>query len=222
MRLKAMVLLGVLALVAAACGGGDGAEPADEGAATTVTSPDSETENPPTEEPSPEEPAETPSGPSGSGEVTVDGETFQINEVRRCEPFDFYDENNPNDLDVVAGTAEGVYLSLVISNSTGYTAGGQDNYEQQYHELRINRFGDDGQEQFVATASHDIDNVWYLPFSGISGGTEEGVMLGGPPFVRDGDSISGAMVITKDWPEEDGTTLDVTFNFDFPSEITGC
>jgi hypothetical protein len=222
MRLKAMILLAALALVAAACGSGEDIEPADAGVATTVGSAETDTETPPTDAPSPEEPAEAPSGPSGSGEITVDGETFQINDVRRCEPFDFNDENNPNDLDVVAGTAEGVYLSLVISNATGYADGGQKTYEQQTHELRINRSGNGGSDQFVAAASHDIDNVWYLPFSPSFGTPQEGVMLSGPPFVRDGDSISGGMVVTKDYPEEDGSTLDVTFNFDFPSDITGC
>lgn len=221
MRMRSMTLMAVLVLVAVACGGGEGAEPGDQGAVTTVASAEPETENPPEDEPSPEEPGETPSAPSGSGEFTVDGETYQVTEVHRCEPFDFYDENNPNDLDVVAGSADGVYLSLVISNDTGYTAGGRDSYEQQYHELRVNLFGDDGQEQFTATASHDIDNVWYLPFEPL-GQDQEGEMLSGPPFVRDGDSISGGLVITKDYPVEDGATLDVTFNFDFPSDITGC
>jgi hypothetical protein len=216
MRWKALILISVLALVAAACGGGEVAS-GDGAAPTTVGSADSGTENPPSDEPAPGDSAQ---GSSGSGEFTVNGETFQIEEVRRCEPFDYNDEKNPANLDVAA-QGGGVYINPVISGTTGFAQAenGMDQYDQQTHSLFLSVSTDSGPEQYESSASHDIDNVWYVGFS--PGLTQSGEMLDGPPFIVSGNTISGSMTLVKKYPDTDGSA-DVTFKFDFPQEITEC
>ena len=229
MRLKSMGFISVLVLVAAACGGGTDVTDAP---GTTASAGGTETSSAPSDQSSPDSPPEA-SAPSGSGEFTVDGQSFQVTQVARCDPYDPNDENNPDDLDVVASSAEGVHLSLTISHGDSYAvsddggyvisdSGVPVTYSAAYHDLRINRFADGAQEQYASSASHDVDNVWYMNYNPIISAPEDGDMLDGPPFIRSGDSISGGMTIVKDYPAEDGTTLDVTFNFDFPSDITGC
>ncbi len=112
MRLKSMGFISVLVLVAAACGGGTDVTDAP---GTTASAGGTETSSAPSDQSSPDSPPEA-SAPSGSGEFTVDGQSFQVTQVARCDPYDPNDENNPDDLDVVASSAEGVHLSLTISH----------------------------------------------------------------------------------------------------------
>lgn len=218
MRWKTMILISVLALVAAACGGGEGADQ-DNGAATTVADGGNGTANPPTEETQPDSPSP---GQSGSGEFTVNGDTFQIEEVRRCEPFDFNNENHPDNLDVAARSG-GVFINVTIAGSTGFAPAdnGVEEYSQQTHHLQLSLPTDSGMTQYETTASHDIDDVWYVGFLPIPGATQEGEMLDGPPFTVSGNTISGSMTVAKDFPDTNGSA-DVSFKFDFPDDIGEC
>jgi hypothetical protein len=144
-------------------------------------------------------------------------------ELRRCPPFDFYGEENPDDLDLVAA-GDGVYLSLVISNSDGYAPGGDSlvTFNQQHHELRVNRFGDGGQEQYTSTASHDPDGNWFLNFIPGMGEMVGEDPLDGAPFTISGNTISGGLHLIQDWPEGETGEIDVTFNLEVPSSIGEC
>lgn len=219
MRWKTVILISALALIAAACGGGESTD-VDNGAVTTVGGGNSGTADPQTAEPPPDEPA-APSQ-SASGEFTVNGETFQIEEIRRCEPFDFYDENHPDNLDVAARSG-GIYINATISGSTGLAPAenGVEEYNQQTHSLQLSVSTESGPEQYESSASHGIDNVWFVGFVPVPGADQEGEMLDGAPFTVSGNTISGSMTLAKDFPDTNGSA-DVSFQFDFPNDIVEC
>jgi hypothetical protein len=141
----------------------------------------------------------------GVGAIQAGGLLFDVNEVRRCEPFFDGDDN----LDLQALASDGVILFVVINTPLG-------NAEQLLaHELTIQGSGitsEGGLVAFSATANSTVGG----PF--IHSETDE--ELPGPPFTINGDRISGALTLSQ---ALGGTgTLDVSFDIPIPADIIEC
>ena len=191
---KILVILGLLALTATACGGGT-ADPAADGetgstmAATDTQAPQAETKD---------EGNNGQNQPAGS--VVVDGETFDVAEMYRCEPYDGPGAHpTPDDLDLVAFAANSNYLSLTLSHDEGVNMSNGERYPRQVFDLRLD----------VVTEN------WLLP-------DVEGTRLDGAPFTIDGDHISGGMKLVETYPNEGDSTVDVAFDLEIPGDIQDC
>lgn len=219
-RSRLLVVLSTIALVVSACGGGGSTETGDEPAPTTSVAP-------PSGSSTVDKGSQTPAGSSGPaaggvGTFSVDGETFDDVPVARCEPFSIGDTANNDDLSLVAlvGSMEG--LNLDLSNSDGFAM--EDNemitFTQQTLNVDYSRSSDAGIEQFTGMADNDIDDNWYIGGAPMPG--EEKTPMAEPPFARDGDRISGSMTLDQDWPEGSTGVIEVSFDFEIPSEIVDC
>jgi hypothetical protein len=231
-RARVVVMFSVMALLTAACGGGDGAggttspanqsETSDE-AVSTTSAPGGRSEEPAGD--SGDQGDSEPSGAfpaGGSGSFVVDGETFDGVPVARCEPFSVGEEPNEDDLSLIAliGGMDG--LQVELSNRDGFAAGDNEmiNYLQQSVEVDYSRSGDAGVEQFSAFASTDQDGNWYLGGAPSPGQTLEA--MESAPFNRDGDHVNGAMSLDQDWPDGATGTVNVTFDLEVPSDVVDC
>lgn len=221
---KTMISILVVALLVAACGGAA----ADGDATTTSQAPTSDTQAPDQSDDTSEQEPESndqsseqqqPAGVDGS--ITIDGEEFGVAQVIRCEPYDGPgSQPNDADLDLVAESTGGHYVSIVVSHSDGYTAT-QEIFPQQTQEGRVNLFGDGGQEQYVAFASHDVDDNWYLNFTPTLGDQEGESPLAAAPFST-GDRVVGSMPLVMDFPTEGGGELELSFDLPVPSQTVEC
>lgn len=129
---------------------------------------------------------------------------FDVNEVRRCEPFFDGDDN----LDLQALASDGVILFVVINTPLGSAD------LLLSHELSIqgSALGSGGQvAAFSGTGNSTQAGPWM---------DDDGGPLSGPPFTINGDRISGSMIVAD--ARGGSETLDVTFDVPIPSEILEC
>jgi len=139
--------------------------------------------------------------------------------VFQCEVFSFGgQEPDPDDLSVLAflGGSEG--LEVEIGHST--RPGGPDGlYEATVLSVFHSRAGADGLEQFEGSAATGPDGQWYAQDD-----FEFANPLPDAAFARDGNHITGSLAgVEQDWPETGTEVIDVTFDLEFPDDITeGC
>ena len=192
----------VLAAVACSSDDGDSDSPSSSGDAPAATS-DGASGGGGAEE----TPAASSSGGGGGGGVGVveaNGQTFDVSEVRRCQPF-FEGEDN---LDLQALASDGVILFVVVNTPLGSAD------LLLSHELSIQGsvLGSGGQVgAFSGTGNSTQGGPWM---------TDDGAELPGAPFTIAGDRVSGSMTVTD--ARGSGETLDVTFDVPIPSEIIEC
>lgn len=152
---------------------------------------------------------------AGSGTFVVDGESFDA-PVIRCEPFSSsFGDPNADDLNVRALVGS-VFVEVDLSNSEGISFEDGSVYDQQFVTVFLSRPGDGVTEQFEGSATNDADGNWFL---------SEDFEQTNPiptPFALDGNTITGAMTVDQDWPEGATGTAEVSFDFEFPSEIQDC
>ncbi|HEX9855445.1 MAG TPA: hypothetical protein VGC47_09035 [Acidimicrobiia bacterium] len=158
----------------------------------------------------------------GSGTFVVDGDTFEGVPVGRCEPFSFGGPPHEDDLSLFAlvGSMEG--LNVDLSNDEGFAASGDGmiNYEKQTVTVDYSRSGEGDVEQFSALAANDQDGAWYL--GGAPNPGETKTPMDSVPFAREGDRISGTLILEQDWPEGATGTVEVSYDLEVPSEIIDC
>ncbi|MGA7097894.1 MAG: hypothetical protein WB245_10060 [Acidimicrobiia bacterium] len=222
MRSRLLLALSVIALLLTACGGGGNVDTGDEPAPTTSVAPPSGSST--LDKGNSGQAPAGASGPTagGVGTFSVDGESFDNVPVARCEPFSVGDAPSEADLSLVAlvGSMEG--LNLDLSSSDGFAMGDNEmiTFTQQTLNVDYSRSGDAGIEQFTGFASNDIDDNWYVGGAPMPG--EEKTPMTEAPFTRDGDRISGSMTLDQDWPEGSSGVIEVSFDFEIPSEIVDC
>ncbi|MGA7226859.1 MAG: hypothetical protein WBZ40_04035 [Acidimicrobiia bacterium] len=220
---RRFVILAIMAMLAAACGGGSSdptsaGEPATTvGASATDTPQDDEQTAAEDGDPAAEESEpNAPVGSASSGTVVVDGDTFEVTEMYRCEPYaDPGREADPDDLDLVAFAADSRYLSLTISNTESVNMSTGETFPGQFYDLRLDVATADGQVEYELGATNDQDGNWTL-------GDDTGTPLDSPPFTIDGNNISGGMTLVETYPNEGDTMVSVTYDLEIPNEIRDC
>lgn len=151
---------------------------------------------------------------AGSGTFTVDGQSFD-SPVVRCEPFAAFDEPNPDDLNVRALVGD-VFVEVDLANFESIDVANGGMFNQQSVTVFLSRSGESGVEQFEADMRNDAEGNWY------DGEDFEQATPLDAPFTLDGNTITGSMTVLQNWPEGETGTADVTFDFEFPSEIQDC
>lgn len=212
---KTLVILGLMALTATACGGGT-ADPAPAGETGSTMAATDATQAPQAETKDEGNNNQDRPAAAVSGSVVVDGETFDVAEMYRCEPYDGPGAHpTPDDLDLVAFAANSNYLSLTLGHDEGVNMSNGERYPRQVFDLRLDVVTADGQVEYEVVASNDSDENWLLS-------DVEGTPLDSAPFTIDGDHISGGMTLVETYPNEGDSTVDVAFDLDIPGDIQDC
>jgi hypothetical protein len=150
------------------------------------------------------------------GSFTADGEPFDDVDVYACEPFSFGSDPDPRDLSLfgyVGGTSG---LNVDVSHSQGFDLSDGTQFDQMSLNVFYSRQGSAGLEQFEAGAQSRADGSWYTT----DDETFEEVDLAEPPVVIDGNRVSGGLgSLEQTWPDEGAATVDVTFDFEIPTEV---
>ncbi len=90
----------------------------------------------------------------------------------------------------------------------------------QYEQINLgvfhSRAGEGSTEQFEGSVSNGADGGWFT----IDPETFEQVPLDGTPVAIEGDRITGSLAgLEQTWPDEGAATVDVTWDFEIPSEV---
>lgn len=184
----------LLLLGAAACGGDDddSSSPTsapDELEATAANNPTAVT----VESDEDDDESQPPSG-SGDGVIEINGESTDVNQVRRCEPFSDAEGN----LDLQA-IGQGVMLFIVVNQSTVLNQ-------------TLSLQGANAGGVFSVSASQTTaGGMWF---------DDDGAPIGFEPFTVSGDRISGSATLTD--VQGGADTSDVSFDVAIPSEIIDC
>lgn len=154
----------------------------------------------------------------GLGSFTADGEPFDNVDVYSCEPFSFGSDPDPRDVSVLAylGGMDG--LEVEVSHSEGFDVSdaGQTQFDRIDLRVFYSRAGEGSAEQFEGSAVNNADGDWFTN----DPETFEQVPLDSAPFVIEGDRISGSLAgLEQTWPDEGAATVDVTWDFEIPSEV---
>ncbi len=156
----------------------------------------------------------------GVGSFTVDGESFDNVDVYSCEPFSFGSDPDPRDLSLLAflGGSEG--LQVELSHRQGMDMSDGTQFDQVDLSVFHSRQGDSGLEQFEGSAASAADGTWFI----VDPETFEQVPFAENPVVIDGNRITGSLAgLDQTWPDEGAATVDVTWDFEIPSEVVeGC
>ena len=205
-RLSAFIAIGLIIPILAACGGGDDDDSngdTNSSAATNTpgqanagsTSESTTAGSAPTATVASSQPSTGGGGAAGS--VTIDGQQFGINEVRRCEPF----FDNDEDLDLT-GIGTGVRVFVNVNRPVAGS-------NAVMFELSLS--GNEAGGVFGGMASTLDGTNWT---------DEEDSPLPGSPFTRTDDRISGELTLSD---ALGGTeTRDIAVDIEIPSEIIDC
>jgi len=213
---RVAVVLALIALTVAACGGGAGSD-----GAVTTTRPSGGTGNPSeTTEPVGVDAtvADTQGNapPSGvAGVITVDGESIDA-QVLRCQPISTGREPHEDDLAVVAFIDGSGGLNVDVSFTTGIDVGTGEEYLQARLDLLYSASGAEGLIQFESGAQSDVDGNWFIVDFDSAG---DPVQLDQAPFLIDGNRLTGALTLPQSWPEGGNGVVDIRFDLDVPSEF---
>jgi hypothetical protein len=154
----------------------------------------------------------------GVGSFTVDGQSFDNVDVYSCEPFSFGSDPDPRDLSLTGflGGMDGLGVELSHSEGFDLSDGGQTQFDQIRLSVFYSRSGDSGTEQFEGSASNNAAGEWFTT----DPETFEEVPIADPPFVMEGNRISGSLAgLEQTWPDEGAATVDVTWDYEIPSEV---
>lgn len=155
---------------------------------------------------------------AGVGSFTADGESFDNVDVYSCEPFSFGSDPHPDDVSVLAylGGTSGLEVEVSHSQSFEVSDGEQVQFDQVTVNVFYSRQGDSGLEQFEGSAVSNASGGWFF----FNRETGEQFDLADPPYVRDGDRMTGSLAgLQQSWPDEGDATVDVTFDLEIPSEV---
>jgi hypothetical protein len=237
-RARIAVMVAVLALVAAACGDDGGAGDIEDGGSRTTPAPadagsdqgddgggDDRGDGAGGDDGGGDDGGADPGigfQAGGSGTFVVDGDTFEGVPVGRCDPFSFGGPPHEDDLSLFALVASMEGLNVDFGIDEGFAASGDEmiNYEKQTVEVGYSRSGEEGAEQFSALAANDQDGAWYLGGAPSPGETK--TPMDSVPFTREGDRISGSLILEQEWPEGATGTVEVSYDLEVPSEIIDC
>lgn len=206
------VLLVLLTMVA--CGGDDDSSnssapsndaPAASGSSATDDNSDSTDDEDKATDESDESNDESgsPGGGDAIGSIEVDGQTFDVQEMLRCEPS-FDGEDN---LDLQAsgiGLRLFIYINTPLGSANALVA----------HELSIqgSAIGSGGQTGVFSGAANSTQGGPWLD--------EDANPLPGPPFTVAGDRVSGSLILAD--ARGGAETIDVSFDVPIPSEVMDC
>lgn len=153
---------------------------------------------------------------AGVGSFVADGEAFDGVDVYSCEPFSFGDEGpNPEDLSLLAFLGGSNGLEIEVTHSPGYDLSDGSQFDQITFSAFFSRQGADGLQQFEGSATNDASGAW-----SVSDDTGQQTGLAEPPFVIQGDRISGGLTgLDQTWPDEGADIVDVTFDFQIPDVV---
>jgi hypothetical protein len=156
---------------------------------------------------------------STTGSFTADGETFGDVAVFSCEPFSFGSDPDPRDLNLRGFLGGMTGLEVDVSHSQGFDMSDGSQFDQTSLSVFYSRDGEAGVEQFEASAQSRADGSWFI----YDAETFEEVDLADVPVVIDGNRITGALAgLEQTWPDEGAATVDVTFDYEIPSEVGDC
>lgn len=198
---RRFVAVAVIGLVAACGGGEQAADSPDEttGATTATTAASADSGG------SSQGQAAPPSG--GGGSITVDGESFDANQVFSCEPEDA----GEGALDVVVFAEDNRGLSIdVYSHERMDMATGEMSAEAGFT-LRLNIANPEVGQLEYETAARESEDGW------VAGDDE--TPLAAPPYKMSGDNFRGGMTLLQQYPEDTGETVDVTFDVELPEPM---
>lgn len=224
MRRRILIALCITALIVGACGS-EGESPEAE--------PDSDTSATPTTQEAGNEQEgggqtdsqdNSDSGgglpPSGSGTVTLDGETFEPAWVGNCQIDEQFDPQ-PGDLDVnvsLYGGLEALFLEISMSDVMGVPS--EDSYTYTLFRPELQLRSESGSFVSYEPEGRFVtgpDGTWYLdevgnvPMALAVDVEHEGVMLDEPPLVIDGDNVTGSVTFEgADGPVEVSFDLTLT------------
>ena len=152
----------------------------------------------------------------GVGSFTADGESFDNVDVYSCEPFSFGSDPDPRDLSLLAYLGGSDGLQVEVSHSTGVDMSDGTQFDQMNLSVFHSRQGEAGLEQFEGSAASAADGTWFT----VDPETFEQVPFDENPVVIGGDRITGSLVgLEQTWPDEGAATVDVTWDFEIPSEV---
>jgi hypothetical protein len=213
---RSFVIPVTVLLLSAGCGGGDSGQPTlSESVSTTVVT--SGSQAPLTETEDERNSGQDESANSAaSGSVVVDGQSFAVEQMYRCEPYDGPGAHpTPDDLDLVAFGANSTYLSLTVSHDEGVNMGNGARYPRQVFDLRLDVVTSEGQVEYELGATNDENGNWSLSDA-------DGTQLDGAPFTLAGDHIGGGMTLVETYPDENASTVAVSFDLEIPGNIQDC
>ena len=156
----------------------------------------------------------------GVGSFTVDGESFENVEIYSCEPFSFGSDPDPRDLSLLALLGGSNGLQVELSHRQGVDMSDGTQFDHVDLSVFHSRQGESGVEQFEGSAASAADGTWFT----VDPETFEQVPFDENPVVIDGDRITGSLAgLDQTWPDEGAATVDVTWEFEIPSEVVeGC
>lgn len=153
---------------------------------------------------------------AGVGSFTADGESFDSVDVYSCEPFSFGSDPDPRDLSLLGYLGGTSGLEVEISYGEAFDLSDGSQFEQISLAVFYSRQGSSGLEQFEGRAQSRADGTWYTS----DPETFQEVDLDGVPVAVDASRLSGALAgLEQTWPDEGAATVDVTFDFEIPSEV---
>lgn len=157
---------------------------------------------------------EVPAG--GTGSFTVDGESFDNVDVFSCAPFSFGSDPDPRDLSLLGYMGGMTGLEVELSHSEGFDMSDGSQFEQIRLRVFHSRTGDSGTEQFEGSASNNAAGEWVMT----DPETFEELPIADSPFVMEGNRISGSLAgLEQTWPDEGAATVDVTWDYEIPTEV---
>lgn len=230
--MRHLVLISLISLVAAACGGDTTA--AQEGGDGEASSPVVESQASASDDSDRTSGSESAQGEdlpfeNGEGFFIVDGERIDPEYVVSCIPFDASEfggqASHPDDLAINAIKGS-TALQVEVSYEEGAGRGGDQVYDAVSVWPNVLRPGEDGQESFEAGFLTDPDGVWYSretdnPIQ-LSMGTAVGTPLDEAPMVRDGNRITGTATLPQTWPDGATGSVVVSYDLSFSSEQFDC
>ena len=152
----------------------------------------------------------------GVGSFTVDGESFDNVDIYSCAPFSFGSDPDPRDLSLLGFMGGMTGLEVELSHSQGVDMSDGTQFDQIRLSVFHSRSGDSGTEQFEGSASNNAAGDWFTT----DPETFEEVPLAAPPFVMEGNRISGSFAgLEQTWPDEGAATVDVTWDYEIPTEV---
>jgi len=152
----------------------------------------------------------------GTGSFTVDGESFDNVDVFSCAPFSFGSDPDPRDLSLLGYMGGMTGLEVQLSHSEGFDMSDGSQFDQISLSVFHSRTGESGTEQFEGSVSNNAAGEWFT----LDPETFEEVPVADPPFVMEGNRISGSLAdLEQTWPDEGAATVDVTWDYEIPSEV---
>lgn len=193
----------VLVGLVTACGGGE--QGAD--AAATTAAPESRATTPTAGESNGGSQGQVAPPSGGGGSITVDGVSYDAQQVFSCEP----DDAGEGALEVVVFAEDGRGLSIdVYSSERMDMATGETSVEFGFT-LRLNVASAEVGQLEYETSAREAESGWTAG--------DDGVPLAAPPYEVTGDNFRGGLTLRQQYPEDTDATVDVAFDVELPEPM---